>query len=174
MSWSFIIVIAVMAVAMYFLMIRPQKKQQQKQQEMMNSLGVGSRVMLGSGIYGTIRHMGEKQAIIEISPGVDLTILRAAIRGSVSPDEEEFEYADEARAIDADGASDDSTTPHDMQAFEADLVSPFAPDGFQSSATDSTTVDSTPDSASDEPAAAIDEDGPGDEADKNNGSDSKK
>jgi len=114
-TWEIIIIIVIMGAAMYFLMIRPGKKQQQKQQEMMNSLAVGSRVMLGSGIYGTIRHMGEKQAIIEISPGVDLTILRAAIRSVVSPDDEEFEYADESGEP---GPDQDAMAP-----FEADLAS---------------------------------------------------
>ena len=121
MGIEFILIIAVMGVAMYFLMIRPARKQQQKQQQMMNALEVGSRVMLGSGIYGTIRHLGEKQAIIEISPGVDLTILRAAIRSVVADDEEEFEYSD-------DSASDDLPTEN-MDDFEADVASPFAPDG---------------------------------------------
>ena len=122
MGFEFIAIIAVMGVAMYFLMIRPARKQQQKQQQMMNALEVGSRVMLGSGIYGTIRHLGEKQAIIEISPGVDLTILRAAIRSVVPEDEEEFEYSDDS--------STDEVPVEDMDAFEQDIASsPFAPDG---------------------------------------------
>jgi len=123
---EFILIIAVMGVAMYFLMIRPARKQQQKQQQMMNALEVGSRVMLGSGIYGTIRHLGDKQAIIEISPGVDLTILRAAIRSVVTEDEEEFEYSDDSGA--------DEIPVENMDAFEADIASPFAPDaesGYQ-------------------------------------------
>ena len=117
---EFIVIIAVMGVAMYFLMIRPARKQQQKQQQMMNALEVGSRVMLGSGIYGTVRHLGDKQAIIEISPGVDLTILRAAIRSVVSEDEEEFEYSDDS--------TPDEIPVENMDAFEADIASPFAPD----------------------------------------------
>jgi len=108
-------IVVLLGVGMYFLMIRPAKKQQQKQQALMNSLEPGSRVMLGSGIYGTIRHLGDKQAVIEISPGVDLTVLRAAIRGVVGPDEEEFEYAS-----DGEPAPVDST----MDAFEADLANP--------------------------------------------------
>jgi len=114
-----ILMFVAIGVVFYFLMIRPARKQQKKQQEMMNSLGEGQRVMLGSGIYGTIRHLGEKQAVIEISPGVDLTVLRAAIRGAVSPDEEEFEYADETEV---------QPPAHDMTVFEADVASPFAPE----------------------------------------------
>ena len=118
-------ILLVMGVAMYFFMIRPARKQQQKQQEMMNALDVGARVMLGSGIYGTIRHLGEKQAIIEVSPGVDLTVLRAAIRGVVMPEEEEFEYSDEVNLADGDDGVDN--IDNNMDAFEADVASPFAP-----------------------------------------------
>ena len=110
----------VMGLMMYFFMIRPGKKQQQKQQEMMNSLTVGTRVMLSSGIYGTIRHLGEKQAVIEISPEADLTILRQAIRQVVLPDDEEFEYSD--------GAEPTGGLQPEMAPFEADLTSPFAPE----------------------------------------------
>ncbi|MDR0285173.1 MAG: preprotein translocase subunit YajC [Propionibacteriaceae bacterium] len=116
-----LLLLLVMGVAMYFLMIRPSRKQQQKQQQMMASLDVGSRVMLTSGIYGTVRHLGEKQAVIEISPGVDLTIMRAAIRGVVQPDEEEFEYA-----VEPDGPAETGELPaageYDMGDYEADLA----------------------------------------------------
>jgi len=135
MGYQFILIIAVMGVAMYFLMIRPARKQQQKQQQMMNALEVGSRVMLGSGIYGTIRHLGDKQAIIEISPGVDLTILRAAIRSVVSAEEEEFEYSDDATS--------DDVPVENMDDFEADIASPFAPDSENSAPTDES-ADSAP------------------------------
>ena len=115
-----IALLVALGAVFYFLMIRPQKKQQQKQREMMAALGVGTRVMLGSGIYGTIRHLGEKQAIIEISPGVDMTVLRIAIRGAVGPDEEEFEYATEIDAPEEENVEN-------MEAFEADLAAAFAP-----------------------------------------------
>ncbi|MDR0488593.1 MAG: preprotein translocase subunit YajC [Propionibacteriaceae bacterium] len=97
--FQLIAIFVIMGLIMYFFMIRPAKKQQAKQQEMMNALEIGSRVMLGSGIYGTIRHLGEKQAVIEVSPGVDLTIMRAAIRTVVSADDEEFEYSDEVNEL---------------------------------------------------------------------------
>jgi len=136
MDFSIIGILLIIGVAMYFLMIRPARKQQQKQQQMMNSLEVGSRIMLGSGIYGTIRHLGEKQAVIEISPGVDLTILRAAIRGVVAPEEEEFEYSDEtgySATSDDQGVNPILTN---MEAFEQDVASGFAPDAAQATQPD--------------------------------------
>ncbi|MDR0415867.1 MAG: preprotein translocase subunit YajC [Propionibacteriaceae bacterium] len=115
-----LIMVGVVVVAMYFLMIRPAKKQQAAKQQLMASLGVGSRVMLTSGVYGTIRHLGDKQAIIEISPGVDLTVVRAAVAKVATPDEEEFEYAEagdaDAEAADGDAAGGETSAEADGAA----------------------------------------------------------
>ncbi|MDR0960294.1 MAG: preprotein translocase subunit YajC [Propionibacteriaceae bacterium] len=93
-------------IGVIFMMSRSMKKQQQRikdaQDELNNSMEPGKRVMLTSGIYGTIRHLGENQIILEISPGVDLTVSRIAIKQVVGPDDEEFEYADEGAEIDDD------------------------------------------------------------------------
>lgn len=113
MDLSLIGILLVVGVGMYFIMIRPARKQQQKQQAMMNALEEGSRIMTGSGLYGTIRHLGEKQAVIEISPGVDLTIARAAIQKAVNPEDEEFEYS-----LDSNYQPSDNN----MIDFEADLA----------------------------------------------------
>ena len=45
---------ALMVVAFYFLIIRPQKKRQQAMQKTMNELTPGTRVLLGSGLFGTV------------------------------------------------------------------------------------------------------------------------
>lgn len=82
-------------VAFYFLLIRPSQKKAKAQQALLASLTEGTRVMLGSGVFGTIKHLGERQAIIEVAPGFELTVARAAIARPVKPEEEDFEYADE-------------------------------------------------------------------------------
>ncbi|SER54884.1 preprotein translocase subunit YajC [Propionibacterium cyclohexanicum] len=108
---SLIILVVVMFAAMYFLMIRPQKKQMDKQREMLNKAQPGSRVMLTSGIFGTIRAAGEKQFVVELAPGVDITVVKQAVTRVVPAEEEEFEFADS-------DATDD-TTP---EAIEADAT----------------------------------------------------
>ena len=47
-------------------------------------------------LFGTIVHLGERQAVLEIAPGIEMTVLKQAIMRSVSPAEEEFEYEEEA------------------------------------------------------------------------------
>ena len=51
---SFLILPVVIFGAMYFLMIRPQKRQRVQQQMLLNSLEVGDDVMTAGGIFGTI------------------------------------------------------------------------------------------------------------------------
>jgi preprotein translocase subunit YajC len=86
--------IAVLIVVGYFLIIRPQQKRTKEAKELQESLQEGSRVMMSGGIFGTIRHMGDKQVVVEVSPGVELTFVRQAIIRPLKDDEDEFEYAD--------------------------------------------------------------------------------
>lgn len=80
----------------YFMLVRPQQKRTKQQQELMSALSTGDRVMTISGIVGTVRYLGEKQVIIEISPGVEMTVVKGAI--SSQPVEDEFEYAEDGTA----------------------------------------------------------------------------
>lgn len=80
---------------MYFMLIRPAQTKAREQQALLAAIEPGSRIMTSSGIFGTIRHIGDSQVILEISPGVELTILKQAILRQVKPDEDEFEYDDE-------------------------------------------------------------------------------
>ncbi|MDR0991090.1 MAG: preprotein translocase subunit YajC [Propionibacteriaceae bacterium] len=139
------LIIALFIVVIYFMMVRPARKQQQKQQEMMDSLSVGSRVMLTSGIYGTIRHLGDKQVIIEISPGVDLTVLRRAVAKVATGDEEEFEYADavdDETGLTADASSDEAQSVASPELVEVAEVAESAVSPSETG--DSASTDSQP------------------------------
>jgi preprotein translocase subunit YajC len=109
-----ILFIVVIGAALYFLMIRPQQKRTKEQKAKMAALEPGARIMTVSGIFGTIRHLGEKQAIIEVAPGVEFTIDKRAI--STQPVEDEFEYVDEA-----DAAEPTEIEPADVEPSNEDL-----------------------------------------------------
>jgi len=94
MDFGTIAMIALMGGAVYFLMIRPQQKRAKETANLMSALEPGSRVMTISGIVGTIKYLGDKQAILEVSPGVEITIDKRAL--STQPVVDEFEYADDA------------------------------------------------------------------------------
>ena len=90
-----LMMIALFAV-MYFLMIRPQQKRAKQHQEMQAGLSAGERVLLTSGMFGTVAHVGERQIIVELAPGVEVTVLKGNVARKVSAEDEEFEFTDES------------------------------------------------------------------------------
>lgn len=102
---SMLLMIAMMAALFYFMIQRPMKKRAQEAAKMADSLEPGSRVLLTGGYLGTVLHMGQKQAIVELAPGVEVTVLRQAILKPMNPADEEFEYED---ALDTDEPMDDA------------------------------------------------------------------
>jgi len=113
-QYTTLILIALMVVAFYFLIMRPQKKRQQAIQKTMNELQPGTRVMLGSGVFGTLVSVGTKQVVLEVSPGVEMTVLKQAIARTVAPGDEdseldELEEYDDSEVIEEEPSSLDST-----------------------------------------------------------------
>jgi preprotein translocase subunit YajC len=116
--FSTILLIALMVVAFYFLLLRPQKKRQQAQQKTMTEIVPGTRVLLGSGIFGTIVSTGEKQAVLETSPGIQVTVLKQAIARVIKPGDEFSEPVaaeDELTEVvdPAESSSFDTSPEHD-------------------------------------------------------------
>lgn len=65
-DWMTIIIMyAVIIGAMYFFMIRPQKKQQKQLAEMLSQLEVGDVVLTTSGFYGTVIDIADDTVIVE-------------------------------------------------------------------------------------------------------------
>ena len=78
---STLIIMAVMFLALYFFMIRPQKKQEKQVSDMRNSLQVGDEITTIGGIIGRIISIKEETVMIET--GHDRTkirILKSAVR----------------------------------------------------------------------------------------------
>jgi preprotein translocase subunit YajC len=92
---STLMLVALMAAAFYFLIIRPQRKRQQAMQKTMSEIEPGTRVMLGSGLFGTVLSVGEKQIVLEISPGAQLTVVKQAVARVVTDADEDLEEPDE-------------------------------------------------------------------------------
>jgi preprotein translocase subunit YajC len=117
-EYSTLIFIALIALAFYYLILRPQRKRQQAMQQTMNALQPGNRVMLASGLFGTVVSVGSKQVVLEISPGAELTVLKQAISRIVTAEDEdnleEQEELDEEEAGAEEGAA--TAEPPKLQA----------------------------------------------------------
>lgn len=76
---SVLIYFVVLAVAFYFLIIRPQQQRQKQARELQSKLRPGDRVLTASGIFGTLRSIDQDKARVSIAEGVEIEILTAAV-----------------------------------------------------------------------------------------------
>lgn len=65
--------------AMMFMMFRSRKKQVAQQAAMVTALSPGTKVLLGSGFFGTVKSVEGDRAEVEIAPGVVTTVLTRSI-----------------------------------------------------------------------------------------------
>ncbi len=80
---SFIIMMALMFAAFYFLLIRPQQKKQKQHQELVSGLQVGDEVLTAGGILGKISGVSEHYAVISISDNTEIKIQKQSISAVV-------------------------------------------------------------------------------------------
>ena len=69
--WFWVVYIVVIFGAMYFIMIRPQKKKQKKEQELRDNIQIGDEIVTIGGIYGRVIALKDDSIIIESGPDRD-------------------------------------------------------------------------------------------------------
>ena len=80
-TWGGLIMIAVMFVALYFFILRPQKKQEQQIKDMRDSLQVGDEITTIGGIIGKIVSIKEETLVLETTRDcTKIRILKSAVR----------------------------------------------------------------------------------------------
>ena len=86
-SMSSMLWIVVMFVALYFFMIRPQRKRDKAQKEMQNALKVGDRIITTSGMYGKIVDVGSDAFMIEFGDnrGIRVPVRKTDVSGVKTP-----------------------------------------------------------------------------------------
>ena len=73
--------IVLVLVAMYFFMIRPQKKQEQEQNNMRNNLAVGDEITTIGGIIGKVVSIKDETLVLETTRDcTKIRILKSAVR----------------------------------------------------------------------------------------------
>lgn len=135
-QYSTLILVLLMVVAFYFLILRPQKKRQQALAKMTRELQPGDQVLLGSGLFGTLVSLGAKQAVLEIAPGVELTVLKQAIvRRATEADVDAVSSDEVGDELEAEAtATYDSGDPEPV--VRADPAAPSTSPTYPSSTTD--------------------------------------
>jgi len=76
--------LAVLVVAFYFLLIRPQRMRSKKSQELMSSLARGDEVVTAGGFHGRIKDIRDNVIIITIASGIDVKVNKASVSKKVT------------------------------------------------------------------------------------------
>jgi len=76
--------LAILGVAFYFLLIRPQRVRSKKAQDLMSSLQRGDEVITAGGFFGRIKDVRGDVIIITIASGVDVKVNKSAISKKVT------------------------------------------------------------------------------------------
>jgi len=73
----------------YFLLIRPQKKRMNEHRALVESIDLGDTVITMSGLYGTVKSIGDEEVELEIAPGTSVRFMKNAIGRRVTEDLEQ-------------------------------------------------------------------------------------
>lgn len=80
-----LIIFPLLMVGMYLLLVRPQQRRMKAQRALIATVAAGDRVVTAGGLIGTIRVLTDERATLEVAPGVEVDVLRAAISRTIDP-----------------------------------------------------------------------------------------
>jgi len=109
-DFSFLIILAIGAVAL-FLMSSRQRKAQREQLSFRDNLQPGQRVMTGSGMYGTVVEVDGDEVTLESTPGNESVWIKAAIARLVEPPVDEESEVDEDAEDDVEWRDEPGAVP---------------------------------------------------------------
>ena len=91
---------ALILVAFYFLILRPQRARAKQAEQLQAKLAPGAEIMTTSGIFATVLEIRDDSIVVEVSPGSTLRITKAAVGRVVPTDLEDSDVADDAEDAD--------------------------------------------------------------------------
>jgi preprotein translocase subunit YajC len=80
---GFMIMMGLFFLAMWFLIIAPQRKRAKEHQKMMDSLKPGDEIITSGGMYATIQQVREDRFVVKVADGVRLDLAKGYIAGKV-------------------------------------------------------------------------------------------
>jgi preprotein translocase subunit YajC len=109
------IILAVLVGLFYVLIMRPQRNRQRRAQQTQSQVMPGQRIRTTAGMYGTVVSGDDRDVVIEIAPGVEVTMLRRAVMEVVSddsmPSHEDIDTG-EGYEPEAEAETEDETDTH--------------------------------------------------------------
>lgn len=78
-SLGMLVWFGIIFLAMYFLMIRPNRKRMDEYKKMLDGLRVGNKIIFAGGIYGVVKEILENTLRVEIASGVVIEIPKSSV-----------------------------------------------------------------------------------------------
>jgi len=85
---SFVVTLLFMGAigaAMYFLMIRPQRRRLKESQELQRAISEGDEVITNAGIFGFVNAIDGDVVWLEIAEGTEIRVSRASLLRRINP-----------------------------------------------------------------------------------------
>ena len=102
---------ALILVAFYFLIIRPQRNRARQAAQLQARLVPGVEIMTTAGMFGRVVEVLDDGVVLEISPGVQVRFAKAAVGRIVADDDADADEPDDS-AVEVADATDDAS--HDQ------------------------------------------------------------
>ncbi|MFM8649643.1 MAG: preprotein translocase subunit YajC [Actinomycetota bacterium] len=94
-----LVFMGLIGAAMYFLMIRPQRRRMRETADLQKSISVGDEVITTSGMYGFVTDIDGEQVWLEVNDQpqvIEIRFSRAAIARKIAPSEAAGDSSPEA------------------------------------------------------------------------------
>lgn len=78
-GFSFMIMLVIFVVFMYFAMWRPQSKRAKEQQNLLSSLAKGDEIMTAGGLLGKISKVNDQYITLSIANNVEIFIQKSSV-----------------------------------------------------------------------------------------------
>ena len=121
---------ALILVAFYFLIIRPQRTRARQAAQLQARLVPGVEIMTTAGLFGRVVEVHDDGLVLEVSPGVQVRFAKAAV-GRIVDAEDTSENDD----TDADDNAADDTRADETRADDTDATGDATLDADQSDVT---------------------------------------
>ena len=79
--YSSLVMMGLIFAIFYFILILPMRKKQKKAEEMVKALQSGDRVVLNSGIFGTIVGVEDDAFLLRVDDKTRIKVLKSAVAG---------------------------------------------------------------------------------------------
>ncbi len=81
------ITMALMMGVFYFVLVLPARKKQRKLEDLIKSLKAGDKIVLTSGIYGTVASVDDDSLRVRVDEHTRLRVAKSAVAGLQAPGE---------------------------------------------------------------------------------------